>query len=380
MRQTFKYRNLTTHHKEHVRMLCERHLAGLQKHVQDFPPDVVWCHGVIEQHPQRELYRVSLTLRLPKRWLSAKEEGHLLEETLREAWTELERQLEKHKAFLRHEHLWRRPARRAQLRQGRTRATGALTAHERELYLTLIQPHLKKLYNFARRKIAFCLATGEVLPGELTPEEVVDAVVLQGARAFASRPPHLPVDRWLFTLTLAYFASEIRRLKAERNSTLHVEATAPADPAKEVATLERDDEIYDFYQPDESVRLEDLVPDPHVPSPEQVVESHDLQCYINQTLAQLPQAWWTAFVLHHVEGFTVPEIAHMTGRTEDDVARALVYTHEFLRQKLLDTELATLPGADATHLQFFSTVRNVDVPEALSSQLAERVQGLTETQ
>ena len=256
-----------------------------------------------------------------------------------------------------------------------------LTAQEREFYLALIQPHLKKLYNFARRKIAFYLATGDVLPGELTPEEVVDAVVPQGAHAFASRPPHLTVDRWLFTLALAYFASEVRRLKAERASTLRVEATAPAEPAKEVATLEGDDEIYAFYQPDESVRLEDLVPDPHVPSPEQVAESRDLQRYVNQTLAQLPQAWWTAFVLHHVEGFTVPEIAHMTGSTEDDVDRALVSTREFLRQKLLDTELAALPSApDAAHLQFFSTVVDVDMLEALSGQLAERVQGLTETE
>ena len=64
------------------------------------------------------------------------------------------------------------------------------------------------------------------------------------------------------------------------------------------------------------------------------MESRDLQRYINQTLAQLPQAWWTAFVLHHVEGFTVPEIVHMTCSTEDDAHRALVYTREFLRQKL----------------------------------------------
>jgi hypothetical protein len=84
-------------------------------------------------------------------------------------------------------------------------------------------------------------------------------------------------------------------------------------------------------------------------------------------------------VLHHVEGFTVPEIAHVTGRTENEVDRALAYTREFLRQKLLDIELAALPGApDATHLQFLSTVRDRDIPETLSSHLAGRAQGLTE--
>jgi hypothetical protein len=44
-------------------------------------------------------------------------------------------------------------------------------------------------------------------------------------------------------------------------------------------------EILDFYQPDEDLKLEDLVPDAHVPTPEQILESRDLQRYVNQTLA-----------------------------------------------------------------------------------------------
>jgi hypothetical protein len=40
---------------------------------------------------------------------------------------------------------------------------------------------------------------------------------------------------------------------------------------------------------------------------------------INQTLVLLsrPRAWRAAFILHHIEGLTIPEVTHLTGTTED---------------------------------------------------------------
>jgi RNA polymerase sigma factor (sigma-70 family) len=373
MKRNIEYKNVAPNRKEHIQTLCERYLASLQKHLQVFPSDTVFLYGVIEQHPSRALYRVSLTLHLPKRLLSAKEEGHEINDTIREAFLELERQLEKHKALLRQEHLWRRPARREQLRQERTQAPSAPAAREQELSWAVIQAHLKKLYNFVRRELAYRQAIGDLLPGELTPQDVVDAVVLQGAREFASRPPHQAIDRWLLQLARAYIAVECKRLKAERAHTRHIEAATPPDPAKEVPTLKLDDEIYEFYQPDEKLRLEDLVPDPYVPTPEQVIESRDLQRYINQTLALLPQAWRTAFVLHYIEDLTIPEVAHLTGTSEDEVRHALIYAREFLRQKLLEADLAELPEDSDATWRFFSTAADVDVPEALQKRVTARM-------
>jgi ribosomal subunit interface protein len=370
MKHNIEYKNVAPDRKEHVQTLYEQHLASLQKHVQSFPSDTVFLHGVIEQHPSRERYRVSLTLHLPQRVLSAQEEDHAVNDTIREAFSELERQLDKHKAFLRQEHLWRRPARCAQLRQEGHPAPGTLTADAPEIYLTVIQTHLKKLYNFVRRELASRQAAGDLRPGELTLEDVVDAVVLQGAREFASRPPHLAVDRWLLQLALAYIAKECKRLKAERAGALHIEAPARPDPAREVPTLRFDDEMYEFYQPDEKLRLEDLVPDPYVLTPEQVIDSLPLQRYINQTLAQLPQAWRTAFVLHHIEDLTIPEVAQLTGTNAEEVERALLQAREFLRQKLLEADLAALPEDSEAGQRFFSTAAEVDVPEALNERIS----------
>jgi hypothetical protein len=72
--------------------------------------------------------------------------------------------------------------------------------------------------------------------------------------------------------------------RMERAQSVAIEEDMPETPPEEaVATL--GDEILDFYQPDEDLKLEDLVPDAHVPTPEQILESRDLQRYVNETLA-----------------------------------------------------------------------------------------------
>ncbi len=346
-------------------------IEKLRKRLAALPDDTVFLHGRVEKHPRRKRFRVALTLHLPKRVLTAREEGEVCEAVVAAAWRELERQLNRHLAFLRQEHLWRRPARRRQLRSQKAEPSPTPPREDPEPYLCLIEPHLKKLYNFVRREIAYFQATGDLLPGDVTARDVVDAVVLQGYREWRRRPADLPLDRWLIMLAMASLGSEILRRKAERDNAVTIEAPAPPDAAREVVTL--GDEIYEFYQPDERLRLEDLVPDPYVPSPEDVMTSRELQRYLNQTLAQLPQQWRHAFVLHHVEGFSPAEVARIMGLNEADVEQALTHAREFLRQKLQDTDLTPLPGHAEAATELFASTADVDIPEALRRDLADRL-------
>jgi RNA polymerase sigma factor (sigma-70 family) len=118
-----------------------------------------------------------------------------------------------------------------------------------------------------------------------------------------------------------------------------IEEYVPGTPPKE-AVVTLGDEIFDFYQPDEDLKLEDLVPDANVPTPEQILESRDLQRYVNQTLARMPKAWRDAFVLHHAEGLSLGEVAAVTGQPQPEVRRHLEHAHEFLRQKIAESGLA----------------------------------------
>ncbi len=132
----------------------------------------------------------------------------------------------------------------------------------------------------------------------------------------------------------------------------------------------RHSEIYNFYQPEEKLRLEDIVPDPYIPSPEEIVTCRDLQRYINQTLAMLPETWRTVFVLRYVEECSLPEVARIM-----DMPEVLEHACAFLQQKLVEAALAPAPGEALSALRFFAAKADIEVPEAYSAALAEKVRG-----
>src|SRR5262245_6351805 len=255
--------------------------------------------------------------------LAAQEERHDVEEAVREAFVEIERQLEKHKETLSHSYIYKRPARREELRRQKAEAFPA-EERERELFSTLAERHLKNLYNFVRREIAYYLANGDLPPGEITTEDVVDATLLQAYREFVKDPARREIRSWLIGLAVEKVEAELKRSKAERAGGVHMEEDIPEPPPAEgVSAL--GDEIMDFYQPDEEQKLEDIIPDMTAPTPEQILESRELQRYINRTLATLPRVWRRALALHYVGGLTVAEIARMTQVDESGVERGVRY-------------------------------------------------------
>jgi hypothetical protein len=63
----------------------------------------------------------------------------------------------------------------------------------------------------------------------------------------------------------------VKRAKIDREGTVHIEEDLPETPTTEqVSTL--GDEILDFYQPDEDLKVEDVVPDIEVPPPDAVAK------------------------------------------------------------------------------------------------------------
>jgi ribosomal subunit interface protein len=332
--------------RERVRKLVEELIARLEKQIQDFPKDSVFLRVLIEENPTRKLYHVSITLELPGTTLTAKEERHDPIETIRDAFNEIERQIERHKARLRRDYLWKRPARREELRRETKAKTLPPEESERELFITAIQPHLKKLYNFVRREIGYHDANGDLIPGEVTPDEAIDETIVRAYEQLATRPPKMELDRWLMKLAMQYLHSEAWRSRIERKKVAHIEEDIPETPPTEaVSTL--GDEILDFYQPDEDLKLEDIVPDIEVPLPEEAAERTELQDAIRNALASLPGEWRKAFVLHHVEGLSMTEVARVIGLPEAEIKRYIEFARANLRQKLIESGLTVKDNQDA---------------------------------
>jgi len=373
VRRNLEFKNFSPSHR--LRELVEELIARLDRHAPHSPADTIFLRLFVDENAPRKLYHVSLTCDVPGRMLAAQEERHDAEEAVRKVFVEIERQLEKHKETLSHSSLYKRPARREELRRQKAEAFPA-EERERELFSALAERHLKSLYNFARREIAYYLATGDLPPGEIITEDVVDSSLLQAYREFVKDPARREIRSWLIGLAVEKVEAEVKRSKAERAGGVHIEEDIPEiPPAEEVSTL--GDEIMDFYQPDEDQKLEDIIPDMTAPTPEQVLESRELQRYINRTLATLPRFWRRVFALHYVGGVPVAEIARMTNGAEPEVERHLEHAREYLRQRLLEAGFEA-PPHDQVALRVFGTAGDVEVPAAFRDAVIEKYKRLEE--
>lgn len=95
----FSYKN--TEKTEVLIKLINRRVAKVDKLLATFAHDLVHLHGSLERPSPREGFVTSLNLRLPIGQIYATEKGRAAQVSLRAAFDELERQVNKQKGLLR---------------------------------------------------------------------------------------------------------------------------------------------------------------------------------------------------------------------------------------------------------------------------------------
>lgn len=97
--------------RQHVQQLLEELTARLEEKVAHFPAEAVSLHLAFEENGRHTLYRMSLSCHVPGHSVAAHQEGRNAGLCIRKAFAEVERQLEKQKAIIRHERQLRRSRR-----------------------------------------------------------------------------------------------------------------------------------------------------------------------------------------------------------------------------------------------------------------------------
>jgi DNA-directed RNA polymerase specialized sigma24 family protein len=149
---------------------------------------------------------------------------------------------------------------------------------------SLVSPHLDAVGDFVRHEIAYAEATGDLIRGEVTAEDITDAALLRAYREFIKDPARGDVRSWLINLAIEQIETEIKRSRLERARTVRIEEDIP-ETQPTISSL--GDEILDFYRPDEDLKLEDVIPDIQVPTPEQQVETKELRQCVRAALGAL---------------------------------------------------------------------------------------------
>lgn len=119
----------------------------------------------------------------------------------------------------------------------------------------------------------------------------------------------------------------------QQTDTVSLETEAPTD-AMDQAEAAAGEEAGEFFQPDEVLHIEDLIPDTDMETPEQLAETEALDtCY--QLLGDLPTQWRRAMILVYREQINPAAVAtHIMGLTEEELETILAYAQAFMQAHL----------------------------------------------
>ena len=120
---------------------------------------------------------------------------------------------------------------------------------------------------------------------------------------------------------------------------------APEAPAGE--PTESDEEMFEFYQPDDVLLLEELVADDGGTDPETEMSRHDIAVTLHRAIADLPSVERRVLYRLHLDNATIAETADLFGLTETVVAEIAENAGATLRARLAETGLVRDPSGRA---------------------------------
>jgi len=323
---------------DEVRKWLLRPLRRLGRQLVRFPHDATRLRTLVREVGGRPGCEASLTLQLPSKTLAVSEEGRDPRSALAHAFLELERQLKKEKARLRRAHAWRRSTeafRRELLDRVASQGGRGLSEAASEL----LGRHLHRLEAFVRRELHWLELSGDLVPGEIDPRDVVDAAFEQ---ALARGKGH-PTQQHLLKSASSALRAELARARESREQVHIEEDVSDLPPERAVSTL--GGEILDFYQPDDELLMQDLVAG-LARTPEESEATAELMEIVRNALATLPATWRQGLHLAQVERLDPLVIADVLEVQKEAVPELLARARTFLRDRLVEAGVFASAGTD----------------------------------
>ena len=313
----------------------QHQIEKLQKRLQVFRPELIHLKGVVEEISAREGTSVSLNLRLPSGQMSVQVVAPTAAAAVKSAFEDLLHQVNKHKEILRASHKWRRGKRGTSARPGtvvrevpfeQTLAAVFPATVSADDVRSYVNVNLSRLERFVEREIYFREAQDSIARDSLSKEEVIDETIAAALGDGAEKPERLALEPWLYRLALRAL-DDLSRTDESNDNALPLE-----DSARTRNVKGSDEPGLQFHQPDESMTGATVIADARVPTPEQIFVSDELLRLIASALRDLGSGPREAFILHTLEGFSVDEIAAITGHPAERVLAFVSAARDHLRK------------------------------------------------
>ncbi|MGA7292990.1 MAG: sigma factor-like helix-turn-helix DNA-binding protein [Terriglobales bacterium] len=305
-------------------------IEKIQKRVQVFRPELVHLKAVIEENSAREGTIVSLNLRLPSGQLAAQAKASSPTSAIKAAFDELIQQIGRHKELLRSSHKWRR------WRGGPQESPEPGVPFEQTIAAVMpptisaddigsyVNVNLPRLERFVDRELYFRRSDEELPDDGFSTPEVVNEVIAR-ALGDTDRPEKLTLEPWLYHLALQAMNEMTARLH-ELESPVHLE-----DSRRRQNVEASDEPGLQFHQADEGWTRESAIPDRRVTTPEESAYSDEMIALVQAALHGVNRTDREAFLLYGIEGFSLGEIAAITGRHMEAVRESVNRARDCVR-------------------------------------------------
>jgi len=320
--------------KEAVEKELAEVVPRLKRILFQFRPEEKTLRAHLAEQKNNE-YRLTLSLRMPGKDIMVERTGHGLIPLITESKQSLLEQIKVQTSVIRKERLRQRNTQQADAVREAVEIPTILSAAEadeevlRDRFTTRLRFVLQDLHSHVSRMIRVSQLAGDLQPDYLKPSEVVDDVILRAYERIRKRPSEEISPMVLYQIAEAILRDEIQSCQNDRENVISIQDSVPThSPHWEVNDL--NDEILEFYQPEEVLRYADVMPDIQVPDPIRVLDEEEQMRDISLCLSRAAPPMRSAFLLNRVEGFDVFEIALMQGREEKEIADDIRKCEELL--------------------------------------------------
>jgi len=285
--------------------IINQQVEKLGRYLQVFRPELVHLKGIVEETSAREGIVVSLNLRLPSGQMAAQETSATATSAIKATFDAAIEQLKKHKELLRNQRKWPRrgaPERAAAVETVPFEQTVAAVKPETVSASDIssyVDVNLTRLKRFIQRELDFRESEGDLRPGEITVDDVVDEAIAGALSEQQDKPERIKVEPWLY------------RLARQAIEKLAVDGRGERQTVKG-----------------------STVSDPSADSPEDVAARRELFHLVELSLVSAGRDEREAFMLYTIEGFTLAEVAHITGRELEEVRASIRKAREHLQRDL----------------------------------------------
>ncbi|MBK6007928.1 RNA polymerase sigma factor [Ramlibacter ginsenosidimutans] len=207
-----------------------------------------------------------------------------------------------------------------------------------ERFSDAVRPLLDPLARHVRREMAFLRARGELDGDFPAADDVVDETLVRAWHELRRHPQAAPDKGMLYRIAGRVLADAVRQRRRERGRFISLERRLPE---RQALDEDIDQAVYDYWQPEQVLKLEDAVPI-DAPTPEEAVERDELRRVLRQVLAELPDDWRQAVLLTQAEDLPHAEVARQLGISEEELQRRIDHADAYLRARL--SELGVGPG------------------------------------